>query len=221
MPAGGVSRPPTVQGYVLAEVRKLIISGELKPGRPIRQELLAERFGVSRVPLREALKILEGEGQVVHRPHHGYMVTELSLSDLLEVYHIRGLLESEAARLAVEKVSDADIEQIVAAQREVEAASARGDLPAMTAANRRLHFSILEASRMPRLVRMIRSLWDSTDPYRSVYYNAPTNRELVEREHAGIVDAVRDRDGDRLVKLLAEHRDHAVEALRQIISAES
>ncbi|WP_433478190.1 GntR family transcriptional regulator [Spirillospora sp. CA-142024] len=218
---GAAPRPLTVQQYVLAELRQIIIAGELKPGQAIRQESLAERLGVSRAPVREALKILEGEGQVVHRPHHGYMVAELSLPDLLEVYRIRALLESDAARLAVERVTDTDLERIVAAQHEVEEAAARGDLLTMTAANRRFHFTILEASRMPRLVRIIRSLWDSTDAYRSVYYNAPSNRDLVEHEHAGIVDAVRDRDGDRLVKALAEHRDHAVEALRQIIADES
>jgi DNA-binding GntR family transcriptional regulator len=221
VPVGETSRPPTVQAFVLAELRKIIIAGELKPGQAIRQESIAERFGVSRAPVREALKILEGESQVVHRPHHGYMVAELSLADLLEVYHIRGLLESEATRLAIEKFTDDDLEQIVEAQHEAAAASAQADLLAMTAANRRFHFVILETSRMPRLTRIIRSLWDSTDAYRSIYYKVPSNREQVEHEHAEIVDAVRHRDGDRLVKLLAEHRDHAVEALSRIISDEA
>ncbi|POM22703.1 HTH-type transcriptional regulator McbR [Actinomadura rubteroloni] len=215
-----MARPPTVQDYVLTELRRAIVAGELRPGRPIRQESLAASLGVSRVPVREALKVLEGEGQVVHRPHHGYAVAELSLADLREVYLMRELLESEAARTAVVHLTDAEMEQVVTAQRDVAAASAAGDLAAMTEANRRFHFAILGASRLPRLVRVVRSLWDATDAYRSVYYNAPTHRETVEREHAAIVAALRARDAARLVALLAEHRDHAVAALTTIISDE-
>ncbi|WP_019631119.1 GntR family transcriptional regulator [Actinomadura atramentaria] len=218
---GETPRPPTVQAYVLAELRRAIASGELRPGRPIRQEGVAESLGVSRVPVREALKILEGEGQVVHRPHHGYLVAELSLADLREVYLMRGLLESAAARAAVEVITDAEVADVERAAAEVAAASAAGDLAAMTAANRRLHFTIIDAARMPRLARIVRSLWDSTDVYRSVYYNAPANRARVEQEHAAIVAALRDRDGDRLAARLGEHRDHAVAALSAIISDES
>ncbi|GAB3908900.1 hypothetical protein GCM10029964_109490 [Kibdelosporangium lantanae] len=94
-------RPPTAQEFVLDELRRLILTGEMAAGAPIRQDALAERFGVSRVPLREALRTLEGEGQVTYRPHHGYQVANLSMADLLEVYRIRELLETEATRLAV------------------------------------------------------------------------------------------------------------------------
>jgi DNA-binding GntR family transcriptional regulator len=216
MPEGARTRPPTVQEFVLEELRRAVVTGELKPGQPIRQEAIAENLGVSRVPLREALKILEGEGQVVHRAHHGYIVAELSLPDLLEVYRIREILEAEAARSAVEKLTDVDIGRIVDAQRDVETASAQGDLQAMAVANRQLHFAIIEGCRMPQLVRIIRNLWNTTDAYRSVYYNSPTNRERVEQEHREIVDAVSDRDAERLIRALAEHRAHAVETLRAI-----
>jgi hypothetical protein len=90
----------------------------------------------------------------------------------------------------------------------------------MTEANRRFHFAILEASGMPRLIRIIRNLWDSTDAYRSVYYNATSNRARVEREHRDIVAAVQHRDAAELVRLLAVHRDHAVKALREIIATD-
>src|SRR5690606_32639587 len=78
----GFQKPPTAQQAVLAELRRFIASGSLRPGQQIRQDTLSAELGVSRVPLREALKILEGEGQVTYEAHRGYFVTELSLRDL-------------------------------------------------------------------------------------------------------------------------------------------
>jgi DNA-binding GntR family transcriptional regulator len=211
-------RPPTTQEFVLGELRRAIVAGELVPGQPIRQDTIAQRLGVSRVPLREALKILEAEGQVVYQPHRGYSVAELSLADLLEVYRMRQLLESEAASVAVGHLTETDLSRISDARLDVEKAADGGDLATMIAANRRFHFALLEPCGMPRLLRMVRMLWDSTDAYRAVYYNSDTNRERVRREHSAIVEAAAQRDGEQLVRLLDEHRQHAVDALRPTIS---
>lgn len=210
-------RPITTQQFVLEELRRAILSGDLRPGEPIRQDALAERFGVSRVPLREALKILEGEGQVVYRPRRGYIVAELSLDDLLEVYRIREILEAEAARRAMEKITDDDLDRLADAERDVERAGRDGDVLAMSEANRRFHFALIEAAGMPRLIRLLRLLWDATDAYRSVYYGSEMNRRRVEREHRDIVLAARARDTERLIRLIDEHRAAAVEALRGIV----
>ena len=211
-------RPPTTQEFVLEELRKTISAGELAPGQPIRQDSIAQRMGVSRVPLREALKTLEAEGQVIYQPHRGYSVAELSLSDLLEVYRMRELLESEAARVAVERFEDADLTRVRDAQQDVEDAAEQGDLVAMIAANRRFHFALLEPAGMPRLLRVVRTLWDTTDAYRAVYYNAEPNRKRVRAEHAEILHAAHDRDAESLVELLTHHRHHAVENLRKTIA---
>jgi len=117
-------RPPTAQEAVLTELRRAIGSGELRPGEQVLQDALAERFGVSRVPLREALKILEGEGQVVYRPHRGYFVAELDVADLREVYRIRDLLESEAVRVAVPRLTPVDLAAMTSAAAAVDAAAA-------------------------------------------------------------------------------------------------
>ncbi|MEV6230504.1 GntR family transcriptional regulator [Saccharopolyspora shandongensis] len=215
-----MQRPPTTQEFVLGELRNAIVSGELAPGQPIRQDTIAQRLGVSRVPLREALKTLEAEGQVIYQPHRGYSVAELSLSDLLEVYRMRELLESEAAAVATERLTDADLARITDAQGDVEKAADSGDLVAMIAANRRFHFALLEPAGMPRLLRVVRTLWDATDAYRAVYYNSNSNRERVRHEHDSIVAAVADRRADDLVRLLDEHRRHAVDALRATIASE-
>lgn len=210
-------RPPTAQQYVLAEVRSAITGGQLRPGAPIRQDALAARLEVSRVPLREALKILEGEGLVEHKVHRGYFVTELSLDDLREVYRIRELLEAEAVRQAAARTDAWLLETLERAQCEVERAGVTGDVTAMAAANRRFHFALFEASGMPRLVRLIGTLWDSTDAYRSLYYAEPPNRERVVQEHRAVLDALRAGDTDDALRRLDRHRAHAVARLERVL----
>ncbi|AUI51467.1 GntR family transcriptional regulator [Arthrobacter crystallopoietes] len=218
MSGTSAKRPPTAQAFALAELRRMIIAGEVKAGEPLRQDALAHRLGVSRVPLREAFKVLEGEGQIVYEPHRGYKVAQLSLADLLEVYRIRQLLETEAAHAAVERAGESDLQAMKEAAREVERASAAADILPMTEANRRFHFVLFSAAGMPRLERLIQVLWDATDTYRFIYYGAPTNRQRVEDEHNLIIDAFAARDAERLVSELNKHRDHAVQALQAFLS---
>lgn len=212
-------RPPTAQEAVLAELRLSIISGELRPGEQVLQDALAERFGVSRVPLREALKILEGEGQVIYRPHRGYFVAELDIDDLREVYRIRDLLESEAVRVAVPQITGDELAALTMALEDVERASASGDLVTMAEANRRFHFGLIEAAQMPRLSRLVRVLWDATDVYRSLYYSDGGHREAVNDEHSAVLEAVRAGDADRAEALLRTHRERAVSALERVLPA--
>src|SRR4051812_14872406 len=169
-------RPPTAQEAVLAELRRSILEGDLEPGAQILQDRIAEQLGVSRVPVREALKMLEGEGQVSYAPHRGYFVTELDAAELMEVYEIREWLEAEAVTRALPHLGKDDFERMQEAVDDMEAAEERGDVVALTAANRRFHFALMEPCGMPRLVRIIRQLWDSTDPYRSVYFGSKQHR---------------------------------------------
>ena len=128
-------RPPTAQEYVLQRLRQAIISRELRPGAAIRQELLAEKYGTSRVPLREALKILEGEGHVTYIPHRGYFVADLSVSDLREVYIIRDLLETEALTRAVEYVTEQSLAHFTETLTAMSHASTSGDLATLSTLN--------------------------------------------------------------------------------------
>ncbi|OIJ63888.1 GntR family transcriptional regulator [Streptomyces mangrovisoli] len=210
-------RPPTTQQFVLGELRAAITSGELKPGAPVRQDSLAERLGVSRLPLREALKTLEAEGLVRHEAHRGYFVAELSLADLREVYRLREILEAEAVRQASARLDDAALAELDDAQLRVESAAAAEDVAAMTAANRRFHFALYELSDMPRLVRLIATLWDATDAYRALYYADTARREHVLTEHRAILRALRAGRSDDAVRLLDEHRGHAVDVLEHIL----
>ena len=210
-------RPPTAQEAVLTEIRRLLVTGELAPGAPVRQEAVAERLGVSRVPVREALKVLEGEGHVVYLPHRGYVVAELSVEDLTEVYRLRELLEAEAIRVAVPRLDDATVTAIEHAARAVDAAGRRRDLVAMTADNREFHFLLFDAAGMPRLSRTLRQLWDATDVYRSVYFAGADNRARVKDDHAELVQALHARDVRRAVAAQKSHRDHSVVAVTRAI----
>lgn len=210
-------RRVTAQDAVLTSLRSDILTGDLAPGDQIVQEALAERYGVSRVPLREALKTLESEGQVVYHPHRGYFVAELSVADLLEVYRLRALLEAEAIRHAVPTLSDDDVAALADLLDRVGEASAEGDVIAMTSANRRFHFAIFDASGLPRLTRLLHQLWDATDAYRALYFQEEPNRRRVAVEHAAMLAALRTRDAEALVRLHNEHRDHSVGTVRAIL----
>lgn len=204
---------------MLEQLRQAIVAGDLQPGQALRQDALAKRFGVSRVPLREALSTLEGEGQVVYEPHRGYKVARLSMDDLLEVYRIRELLEAEAARLATERANDSVVDEMRRASDEVNAASETGDLLTMTEANRTFHFILVQAAQMPRLERLLQVLWDATDTYRFVYYGSPANRAVVREEHELIIDAFARRDQESLIAMLDLHRQHAISSLRTVLEA--
>ncbi|MFJ3903875.1 GntR family transcriptional regulator [Streptomyces sp. NPDC090025] len=212
------TRPPTAQQFVLGELRRAITSGELRPGDPIRQDTLAARLDVSRVPLREALKTLEAEGLVVHHVHRGYFVAELSLADLEEIYRIRRLLETEAVSAAFARGPDDLVETMELLQRDVERAARAEDVTAMAEANRRFHFTLVDASGMPRLVRLISTLWDATDAYRALYYTAEAHRQQAVHEHRAVLSALREGDLRAALEWLDEHRDHAVAALREVLA---
>ncbi len=207
----------TAQEVVLKELRSALASGVLMPGQQLVQEDLAEELGVSRVPIRESLKILEGEGHVTYHPNRGYFVTELSATDLAELYRIRELLEEEALTRAVAEVSDADLKDIEEILTEVNAAAAAGDVDALTQANRAFHLSIIELSGMNRLSRLIRQLWDASDIYRTVYFREESNRERIFTEHQEIFRALQARDAHALIKAQNHHREQAVQVLNTVI----
>ncbi len=208
----------TAQEGVLRELRLQIASGKLSPGQQVIQDSLATSLGVSRVPLREALKVLEGEGQVTYHPHRGYFIADLSVADLVEVYRIRSILEDEALRVGVPLLTEEDIEYLEDILNDVEVAAKTGNVTAVTAANRRFHFAIFEASNMPRLVRMIRNQWDATDAYRSVYFAIPANLAHMNTEHRTMISALAARDVEKSIAQQAAHRENSVTVVSQAIT---
>lgn len=206
-------RPKTALEAVLDALRGMIVSGELAPGTPVRQETIAQGFGVSRVPVREALRILEGEGKVQHAAHQGYRVSRLGIEELLEVYRLRDLLETEAARKAVPLLQDEHLQTMRQAMQAMDEAADAEDIFGLGVSNRAFHFAILEPCGLSLTMRIVQQLWETTDPYRRLYFTRPITRDNVNAEHQVIYDACAARDVDRAVTLLTEHRHHAVEDL--------
>jgi DNA-binding GntR family transcriptional regulator len=207
-------RPPTAQEAVLVEVRSRILRGDIAPGSPVRQEDLAASLGVSRVPVREALRMLESEGHVTYIPHRGYRVTELDLDDLEEIYHLRALIEDDLARRALARPDVGHVESVRAAHARLATAEASEPTEPTTlaAANRAFHWAILRPT--PRAERILTTLWDASEVYRARWFALSDNVTRGALEHVRALAAVEAGDSEALVAILTEHRAGAVSALR-------
>ncbi len=219
MPSQRVAQPPeTASQHVIEELRRSIVAGDLRPGQRVGQEEIAERCGVSLAPVREALTALEQEGQLTYKPRRGYFVTELALTDLLEIYELRALLEDRAARSALAHIDAETLYRIELANRDCCDAADSGDVAAELEANRRFHFALLETAGQTHAMRLIRLLWDSTETYRAMYYNAAGWRAESLRSHERIVEALRAGNADDLVFELDAHRRLALDRLSDTLA---
>lgn len=207
----------TVQQHAVGLLRRLIVDGELRPGQRVNQEDLAARIGVSIAPVREALRVLEQEGQVTYLPRRGYFVTELRIEDLREIYALRRLLEERAVRHALPTLDDDARERIRQAARDCVDAAQAGEVAAELEANRRFHFGVFDAPDQPHVLRVIKLLWDSTEAYRALYYNSPEERQASVQAHDRILAAITDQDADRLVAELDAHRERALDVLAGVL----
>jgi len=204
-------RPATAQEAVLEEIRNRILDARLRPGAPVKQESFARELGVSRIPLREALRILEGEGRVTHVPHKGYLVAELSMEELREIYRIRGMLESEVIRAAIPRLTDVDIDEMRGLLEKMTARDGDTDLETHSA----FHFLLLEAAGLRHFLHYIRLLWAATSPYHTMHRLDPEMRVESHREHRELLEAAVDRDSDRAVRVAREHRERALRELEK------
>jgi DNA-binding GntR family transcriptional regulator len=189
---------------VTARLRSLIQTGELPPGAVLRQRDLAKRFGVSPTPVREALRRLEAEGFVATELHREATVVGVDDTQLRESLLIMANLESLAAALAAEKVTDEDLADIVALHEELSTLPT-GD-PAITELNRRFHFRIYECARSPVLSSLLNLLWRS-----ATAQMPPAMRPHAESvgQHESIVAALRQRSSEAAAEAT---RDHIMDA---------
>jgi DNA-binding GntR family transcriptional regulator len=186
-------------------LRRMIRERRLLPGEQIRQAEMAEQLLVSRVPLREALKVLETEGVLSHTPNVGYFVTRLSADDLAQIYLMRELLESALHRSLVWP-DEEQLRGISDTNRQLQEAIDAADLPAIVARNRDFHFLIYELSPLSLICKEVRRLWSLSEPYRAVYlYDIPA-RDRILSEHRMVIEALEQHDRERLVHVSDQHR---------------
>lgn len=199
----------TAQEVVLTSVREAILAGVLAPGARLRQEELAELFGTSRIPVREALRALEYEGLVTSEPHRGFTVTSLDADDVEEVYDLRILLEGHAVRLAMALLTDEDLEELEALHAQMAAATTPDE---QLAARERFYVRLYSVTGRPRLVGLIVRL--RQEVARGLRWptlqHAPTL-------HDTFWDAVRTGDTERAVAQLAGHYHRVALLIRRFL----
>lgn len=210
------AKPPTAQEAVLEEVRTSLLDGTLAPGTRINVDGMATEMNVSRAPVRDALRILEGEGQVEYKPHRGYTVPELDPEDLFQIYRLRELIETEAILMGFERIDELVLGQMRSAAADVTEAVKARDKVSGTFANRRFHFALFETCGQERLVKTIRNLWNA-DVYRTIYFADPAMTEESDREHYDIIDAAGSGDIDRLIEVSNHHRNHALQMVLTVL----
>lgn len=186
-------------------LRSEIFSGALKPGEALPERALAERLNVSRTPVREALFILQSEGLVDLVPNRGAAVRTFTEQDLLEIYQIRGLLESHAAELAAERCTPEGLDALEDAQIRLRRMLERGTPAEQALADLAFHTALNQATGSPLLQSMLDQVLAFTVSFRSSYPASSDRSRTALIEHAAIFDAIREHDGGLAARLMREH----------------
>ncbi len=195
----------TTQAMVTDGLREAILTGALRAGRQLKQEEIAEQFGVSRIPVREALRQLEGEGLVVFYPRRGAVVAELSSQEVQETCEMRVALETLALRLAMPDLTQQDLQR---AGEVLDHIDRQEDLIGQwSELNWRFHAVLYAPSNRPRLLGVIKQLHAKCDRYLRLHFSAMDYREKGQSEHRQILDRCEQRDLEGAVRLLTEHID--------------
>jgi DNA-binding GntR family transcriptional regulator len=207
---------PRLADQAYTAIRRHIVEGTIPPGTRLVEHKLTESLGVSRTPLREALRRLEQDGLIERQTGGGLRVTELTIDDLTEIMGIRGALEGYCARLAGERITPAELEALQAAHEDAKAAIDRDDLQALIGANTRFHDGIDAASRSPRCIAMINDIRDWVISYRSEVLVDKETRQRSYDQHTEIIAALGSGDGGYVERLV---RDHIAEVAERLIEA--
>ncbi|HET9415961.1 MAG TPA: GntR family transcriptional regulator [Candidatus Limnocylindria bacterium] len=211
------SDPPLARSVLSAQVKdkmlQWILEGQLRPGARIIETRVARELGTSQAPVREALRDLATLGLVEMHPYRGARVREPAPDELVEAMEVRGELEAMAARSAVRRITDADLERLEAILEGMRASAARGDAHAQAIQNLAFHTHVVSASGNLTIQR----LWTMLEPFARSYLTATVpGADLVwlAERHAAVVEALRSGDPDRAAEAM---RVHAREAESQVL----
>lgn len=196
------TNPRTLAEQVADRIRDAIIRGELPSGQPLKQAELAARFGVSPIPLREGLRLLEAERFVTLQPFRGAVVTPPSAEELRELADMFMALQTMALRLGVPRMTEETLRQ---AEEVLEAMKTSQNFERWGALSVRLHVTLCAAAGRPRLLETIRGLLVSLSRYRLLGLTRPAYRERSERRSGDLLEACRRGDPAAAVRILEKH----------------
>ncbi len=180
---------------VYEELRSLILTGKIKPGTRMMEIELAEDMGVSRTPIREAIRKLEKEGLVVIEPRKGAYASEVSVKDMEDILEVRANLEGLAAYLAAERMTEAEKKLLDETKERFKQAVADGNMADMIAYDTKFHHMIVESSRNNHLIHMVEQLQELVLRFRYIYYKDFKRAEDMIPEHQQICEEIVNGNG--------------------------
>lgn len=190
-------------------LRSEIFSGELKPGEPLRERLLAEQLGVSRTPVREALFTLQSEGLIELTPNRGATVRTITSHDIMQVYTLREVLESYAAKEAATGRTDDDLEALEDAHAKLVRISPSGNASQQAIADLAFHTLVAEATGSRMLQTTMGHVLAFTVSFRSNYSYPAERSAIAVEQHRAVLDAIHARDAAGAERLMREHVESA------------
>lgn len=196
----------TLREKILETIRDAILKGALKPGEKVAEPELAERFGISRTPIREAFRQLESEGYLTVIPRKGAVVAALSEKDVDEFYAIKSILEGYAAELAASRLSEKDIEKLQTINEKLKHLAADGDIKNFYRAHNEFHDLFIKAAGNQKLAELIQQLGMKFIRLRMASLSAPGRMDISVAEHERLIEAFKMQDGqlaENLVKQTA------------------
>jgi DNA-binding GntR family transcriptional regulator len=208
---------PSLHEELVTRLRDLVVEGEFAPGTRLNERLLCERFGVSRTPLREAVKVLASEELVELLPNRGAVVTALTPADVRELFEVMGPLEALAGELACSRIDEARVASIRALHYQMLAHHARSELHEYFRCNQQIHQKIVEAAGNGVLYATYRALSGRIRRARFMANQTQERWDQAVLEHGEILDALLARDGARLGATLRRHLANKLEAVMSAI----
>ena len=206
-----------LRDVVFNTLREAILKGDLKPGERLMELQLASKLGVSRTPIREAIRMLEQEGLAVTTPRKGAEVAKMTLKDMEDVLEIRDALDELAVRIACQKISDEQLKQLEDMKELFEKSTQTGNVKKIAEADVTFHDVIYEATGNPKLVTLLNNLREQVYRYRVEYIKDPKNYPTLIAEHEAILESLKNRDVKNAVEAMHVHVANQAEAVKTVI----
>ena len=206
-----------LRDVVFNTLRKAILRGELKPGERLMEIQLANKLGVSRTPIREAIRKLELEGLVLMIPRKGAEVAQITEKNMQDVLEVRKALEELSVQLACERITPEQVEEMKMAAEDFRKVLKSGDVTKIAEANVKFHDIIFAATNNQRLITLLNNLREQIYRYRVEYLKDEKNYPRLIEEHRQIMQGLKERNEQYVVEMTKKHMDNQAVAVRNII----